>query len=159
MKLQPLQKISQKPTFYTENSFILNDIKNIIRNGGNVTHILNIKISKQPTSEIGNEIRRRLFRSIRGIPIVKAVGGMNVTITWRSSANSSSAYYHSDNAYITDLAVKEHTKMMLRDLLNTLDNTFNNIFSNGITGLSFIVTKPLTRTIVINDDDEIGNHK
>lgn len=49
--------------------------------------------------------------------------------------------------------------MMLRDLLNTLDNTFNNIFSNGITGLSFIVTKPLTRTIVINDDDEIGNHK
>lgn len=92
MELQPLQKISQKPTFYTENSFILNDIKNIIRNGGNVTHILNIKISKQPTSEIGNEIRRRLFRSIRGIPIVKAVGGMNVTITWRSSANSSSAY-------------------------------------------------------------------
>ena len=35
-------------------SFFLNDIKNHIRQGGNVTHILNVKVSRQGTNEIGS---------------------------------------------------------------------------------------------------------
>ena len=71
-------------------SFLLNDIKNHIRQGGNVTHILNVEVSCQRTNEIGSRIRQEIFRRIKGIPITKIVNGVNITLTWNSNARASS---------------------------------------------------------------------
>jgi hypothetical protein len=132
---------------------LLNDVYELVRNGGHVTHILNVKISRPPTAEIGNRIRTAIFRAISNVPVHKYVSGYSVPITWRTSANSTSAYYHCDAGIFNDSAVKLHTKSMLRDLLSELDAEFNNIFSQGITGVSFLVTKPLTRQVALVDDD------
>jgi hypothetical protein len=44
---------------------------------------------------------------------------------------------------------------MLRDLLNGLDAEFNGIFSQGLTGVAFLVTKPLAREVVLVDDGDV----
>ena len=129
-------------------SFLLNDIKREIENGGTVTHILNIKISNQPNSEIRNQIRQRIFRIIKGKTITKHINGRPVDVTWQTSATSSSAYYFSNNAFI-DTLVQEHTQRLLRDVTDQIDAEFDNIFSTGRTGLAFICTKPLVREVVL----------
>eukprot|EP00835_Amoeboradix_gromovi_P000812 NODE_30_length_32972_cov_0.541052.p15 type:complete len:169 gc:universal NODE_30_length_32972_cov_0.541052:32221-32727(+) len=140
-------------------SFLLNDIKTTIRNGGTVTHILNVKVYNEQNPKIGNEIRKTIFKVINHIPITKRVYGIDVTVTWRSNATTSSAYYHSDNAFI-DRYVKKHTEILLKSLLgNAIISTdganqrFSNIFSDNITGLTFLVTKPLVKEIVLIEDD------
>lgn len=134
---------------------MLNDIKEQVRNGGNVTHILNVKISRQPTAEIGNRIRTAIFRAISNVPVHKNVSGYSMAVTWRTSATTTSAYYHCDAGIFNDSAVKLHTKLMLRDLLNGLDAEFNGIFSQGLTGVAFLVTKPLAREVVLVDDGDV----
>jgi hypothetical protein len=52
-----------------------------------------------------------------------------------------------------DRAVKEHTKLLLRDILAQIDSDFNFIFSNGVTGITFLVTRPLVREVALLDDD------
>jgi hypothetical protein len=134
-------------------SFLLNDIKNHIRQGGNVTHILYVKIANQPDNTIGNAIRLAIFRRICGIPITRRVNGMNVTITWRSAAVQTSAYYHADvQGMLGDTAVKLHSMSLLRNILTVIDAQFENIFTNGTTGVSFLVTKPLVREVVLGDE-------
>lgn len=135
-------------------SFLLNDIKRTIRNGGNVTHILNIKISGEPNNTRGTAIRRRIFQIIANNPRVEQVQEFQVPISWITSAQNSSAYYHSNNPMFTDMVVKEHTKTMLRRIINQIDSDFGNVFRNGTTGIAFMVTKPLTREIIIDDNDE-----
>ncbi|KAJ3391833.1 hypothetical protein HDU92_008801 [Lobulomyces angularis] len=133
-------------------SFLLNDIKQHIAKGGNVTHILNVKVSNQPENKGGSRIRQLIFNRINNIPITINVDGTDVTVTWRSNAVSSSAYYHSNNIFI-DTIVKKHTKLLLRTVLGVIDNAVGGVFANGTTGLAFIVTKPLVREVVLVDDD------
>lgn len=131
-------------------SILFKDIKKHIRNGGNVTHILNVDVSRQRSAEEGTLIRQMIFRNINNKPIVKEVGPINVSITWRTSSLQTSAYYHCDvGGLLGDVAVKEHTKLLLRDLLTSLDGQFNNIFTNGVTGVALLVTKPLVREVVL----------
>jgi hypothetical protein len=73
--------------------------------------------------------------------------GINATITWRSSTRSSAAYFHTDVPFYTDAIVKEHTKMVLADMLDNLNAEFNDIFRTGQTGLAFLVSRPLMRRI------------
>lgn len=135
-------------------SFLLNDIKQHIRNGGNVSHILNVKVSNQRSAEEGNRIREQIFRTVCRNPITKIINGVHVTITWRSSATNTSAYYHTDvGGMFGDTAVKLHSQALLRDLLQELDPQFNNVFANGTTGVAFLVTKPLVREVVLGDDE------
>ncbi|KAJ3262287.1 hypothetical protein HK103_002701 [Boothiomyces macroporosus] len=135
--------------------FLLNDIKNVLRQGGNVTHILNLKVSNQPDTATGDEIRKAIYRQIANRQLTHQVLGVAVTITWRTSAKQTSAYYHCDVAGLFgDRAVKLHTQVLLQHVLNAIDNQFNNIFSTNRTGLSFIVTKPLARPPVPDFDFE-----
>ncbi|RYH10726.1 hypothetical protein EON65_39355 [archaeon] len=79
---------------------------------------------------------------------------MAVNITWRTSARTTSAYYHCDvGGMLGDVAVKEHTKCLLRDVLTALDPEFDGAFTAGHTGVAFLVTKPLVREVVLVDDD------
>ena len=138
-----------------QQSFLLNDIKKVLRNGSNVTHILNVKLSCQCNNETGTSILQAIFRKIANKCIRQQVQGVFVDITWRTSAASSSAYYHADVCIYNDLAVKLHTKQLLHSLLTEIDAQFGHFFENGTTELAFIVSKPLTKVIPLNDDDVI----
>lgn len=140
-------------------SFLLNDIKRVIRAGGNVTHILNVKVSREQENAKGSSIRQEVFRRIQGIPIVERVNRRDVDITWFSSAIQSTAYYYANVPDFTDHVLKKHTKLLLCRLLKELDPLFGNVFTNGLTGLAFLVTRPLVRKVVLVDDtdDEVGD--
>ena len=135
-------------------SFLLNDIKQELRNGGNVTHILNVKVSRQRRPEEGTSIRQEIFKRIANVNLAKNVNGIPVSIKWRTTASSTSAYYHADVPLFTDIVVKRHTEQLLHDILTNLNPRFDNVFANGTTGLAFLVSKPLTREVAIGDEDE-----
>ena len=143
-----------------QQSFLLNEIKNEIRNGRNVTHILNVKVSNQQDNDNGNRIRKEIFRRIRGIAITKTISTVPVSITWCSGAHSTSAYYYANIPLFTDVVVKKHTELLLRDILIAIDTQFNMVFTNGLTGLAFLVTKPLMReNAIIDDDSDISDEE
>ena len=133
-------------------SFLLNDMKQVLRNGGMVTHFLNVKISRQRSKEEGNAIRDRLYRWIANqnrLYNVNDLGQLaDVSITWRTTAVRSSAYYHCDAGLLTDQAVKLHAMALLRDVLNQIDADFDYIFTNGTTGIAFLVSRPLVAAAV-----------
>jgi hypothetical protein len=122
-----------------ESSMILlnNDINAHIREGGNVSHILNVNINKSITDDTANQIRQQVFHKINNIPLMFTIRNLQVTITWRSNAVSN--HYHADvMGMYGDVAVKLHTKMLLK------------LFEcDGQSILDFIITKPLVRTIPI----------
>ena len=131
----------------------MNDVKRDMRQGGNISHILNVQISQTPSDEVGSQIRRHIFRLIQGNPITKLIHGMNVTITWRSTSTTSPTCYHTDvGGILGDVAVKRHAEMLLHDILVDLNNNFDHIFDNGISGLAFLVSRPLIRQTALADD-------
>jgi hypothetical protein len=126
-----------------DNSSLHMGIKNYINECGNVSHILNVIISLQTTSNITNQIRQQVFNKINNIPIMFKINGMEITITWRS--NSVSNYYYTNMEGIYgDMAVKLHTEM----LLNLIDmSSYNNIEGESI--LAFMATKSLAHTVPV----------
>lgn len=138
----------------SKQSFLSNDIKNHICAGGNVTHILNVKVSCPRSTDEGNRIRQRIYQQIANRAHQMNVFGINCAITWRTSATTTSAYYHCDvGGMLGDVAVKGHTKALLRNVLNVIDHEFAQVFSLGITGVTFLVSKPLVREVVLVDED------
>jgi hypothetical protein len=121
--------------------FILNEIKNEIRQGRNVTHVLNVTISWQGEAGTANRIRSAIFERIANRPITKIVLGKKVTVTWRTSAKRNTPYYFCDNPFI-NLYVVGHTELLLRDIVDAIDVTFNRMFTRGETGIGFVVTNP-----------------
>ena len=113
-------------------SFLLNNIKKLLRNGATITHVLNIKGSQQRTSKIGNQLRTAVFRRIVSTPILKVVNGEEITITWMTTATTSSAYYHSNADVYTDTGILGHTELLLHDLLDALDAGIHKIGIQGI---------------------------
>ena len=143
----------------SDQSFLLNDIKQHVKNGGNVTHILNVRISQQLNSEIATLVKQAVFRLIQGIAITYPIHNMNVTITWRSSTDQTSAYHADVGGMYGDVAVKRHTNMLLQTLIHQLDPLFEVYFTEGITGIktteiSLIVTRPLMKTVCLIDVDD-----
>ena len=123
-----------------------------------MTHVLNVKISRQGEEGTGNRIRAAVFARA----ITKNVQGQQVTVTWRTSATRTSAYYYCDSAF-TNRYVIGHTKILLNDILNKIDAMFNHAFTRGETGMAFLVTNPaLYRTpdpdqfddVAIGEDNE-----
>jgi hypothetical protein len=118
-----------------------NDMNVHIYGGGNVSHILNVIINEQTTSDAANQIRQQVFHKINNVPIKFNIQQLDVVITWRSKAISN--HYHADVMGIYgDNAVKLHTEMLLR----MFDTSAYGDCLGGPT-LDFIVTKPLVRTI------------
>jgi hypothetical protein len=123
-----------------------NDINAHILGGGNVSHILNVKINEPTTNDIANQIRQQVFHKINNVPITFNINQLDVVITWRSNDNSH--YYHADVMGIYgDVAVKLHTEMLLKTFNEFVDYDNNNCLDG--TRLAFIVNKPLVRTTPI----------
>jgi hypothetical protein len=127
-------------------SFILNDIKNEMRQGRNVTHVLNVKISRQGEAGTGNRIRSAIFGRMANRTITKIVHGQQVTVTWRTSAKRTSAYYFCESEF-NNINVVGHAKVLLKDIIEDIDATFQGIFTRGETGIAFIVTIPAKYTM------------
>ena len=121
----------------------MKEIDDLVRSGGNITHILNVRITNPRTSEEGQKIRGRIFQYIANTPHHQNVRGMDFPITWRTSATVSTNTYHCDlYGLLGDTAVKEHTKALLYEVLKYLDADFDSIFSRKITIVSIWITKP-----------------
>jgi hypothetical protein len=116
------------------------DVNTHIYEGGNVSYMLNVIINEPTTNDIANQIRHQVFQKINNFPIRFNINQTDVVITWRSNDNLH--YYHADvMGMYGDVAVKLHTEMLLK------------LFDDdccGKTKLSFMVNKPLVRTIPIN---------
>ncbi len=110
----------------------------------NVTHNLNVKISHQFDNKVA--IRKAIFNKIANIPIMQQVYGIQVVITWRTTDESNSTYY-ADVYQFTDIMVKKHTTKLLQSLQNEIYDQF------GPTGLTLIISKPLSKEIALHDDD------
>jgi hypothetical protein len=135
--------------------FILNDIKNEIRQGRVVTHVLNVTISRWGEEGTGVRIVRAIFECIANTPITKLVLGKKVTVTWRTSAKRNADYYFCDNPF-TNLYVVGHTELLLRDIVDAIDATFNHVFTRGETGIGFVVTNPaLHKVLTLEDLDDM----
>ena len=117
-----------------------NDINEYIYGGGNVSHILNVIINEPTTNDIANQIRQQVFQKINNCPIRFNINRIDVVITWRSNDNLHS--YHADvMGMYGDGAVKLHTERLL--------TMFDLTAYGGDSILSFMITKPLVRTIPI----------
>ena len=143
----------------SDQSFLLNDIKQHVKDGGNVTHILNVQMSQRLNSEKATCAKQAIYRFIQGIAITYTINSMNVTITWRASTDQTSAYHADVGGMYGDVAVKRHTNMLLQTLIHQLDPLFEFCFTQGITGIktteiSLVVTRPLMRTVCLIDDDD-----
>lgn len=134
-------------------TMLMNEIKQVARSGGNITHILHVIVSKHTSEDEGNRIRQAIFTAIGNIPIHKKMRGQEVDITWRTTSTTTCVHYHCDSRVYGDVAVHLHTKMLLKDLLVQLDGQFNNAFSNGTICLDFLVTKPLSRQEILLSED------
>ena len=122
----------------SDDTSMWNGINAHIREGGNVSHILNVIIDEHSTvyfNDIANQIRQHVFQKINNVPIMLNINHTDVVITWRSNDNLYS--YHADvMGMYGDIAVKLHTEMLLK--------MFDN--EDGLGG-NFMITKPLVRTI------------
>ena len=124
----------------TDETSMWNGINAHIREGGNVSHILNVNISQSTTNDIANQIRQQVFQKINNVPIRFNINRIDVVITWRS--NVVSKYYHADvMGMYGDVAVKLHTEMLLE--------MFDMSIYDGGSILAFMVTKPLVSTITL----------
>lgn len=134
-------------------SSLSKDINDLVRGGGNVTHFLKVKVSNPRSSEEGKRIRRRIFQCIGNIPRYQSVKGSYFSITWRTSAIITAKIYHCDVRLFNDLAVKEHSRALLCEILSSLDAEFDHIFSRNITVISFFVTKPLSTDVCLSFEE------
>jgi len=109
----------------------------------NITHVLTVTNNLDGDCDIGKQIPQVVFHKINNVPIEYVYNGMNIIITWRSNKTSNPDYYHTDvMGLLGDTAVHVHTEMLLAGLLHRLKD----ITGKDCAGLSFTVTKPLSRS-------------
>jgi hypothetical protein len=112
----------------------------------NITHVLTVTNNRDGSCDIGKKIQEEVYHKINNVPIQHIYNGMNIIITWRSNKTSPTDCYHTDvMGLLGDTAVHRHTEMLLAGLLPQL----NEKFAKDCAGLSFTVTKPLSRSYAL----------
>lgn len=124
-----------------------NSVQDMIRGGTRITHLLNIKISKEPTN-IGSQLRQDIYNWLNNKEHSVRIQDYDITILWKSTASSSSEYY-ADIPLFTNQVIKEHTRAIMTRLKDYLNNrTYaEHCFTREQerSELVFIVTKTLLR--------------
>ena len=114
--------------------------KKYIDKYGNFSHILNIEINKNITGYEKNIILNNIYNLINEKNINKKIENMNIIIKWRVYDNSNLLHYYTDgDGILGDVAIFEHTKLLLNDL-NKLKNSDK---------FTIHLSKPLTQSICI----------
>ena len=112
--------------------------KKYIRKYGNFSHILNIVFVKHVSEEVKYTILYDIYDLINEKEIEKNISNMNIIIKWRVYDNSNLLHYYTGgDGILGDVAIYEHTKLLLTDINKVTNSDKFKIYLN----------KPLTRTI------------
>ena len=105
---------------------------------GNFSHILNIEIDKSLSEDEKHTILYDIHDLINEKEIEKNISNMNIIIKWRAYDNSNLLHYYTGgDGILGDVAIYEHTKLLLTDI-NKLKN---------IDKFKIYLNKPLTKSI------------
>jgi hypothetical protein len=105
---------------------------------GNFSHILNIEIDKSLSEDEKNIILYDIYDLINEKEIEKNISNMNVIIKWRVYDKSNLLHYYTGgDGILGDIAIYEHTKLLLTDI-NKLKNSDK---------IKIYLNKPLTKSI------------
>ena len=111
-----------------------------IRKYGNFSHLLNIKIDESLSEYEKNTILYDIFNLINEKDINKKISNMNIIVKWRVYDNSNLLHYYTGgDGILGDVAIYEHTKLLLNDI-NKLKNSDK---------FKIYLSKPLTKSICI----------
>jgi hypothetical protein len=84
---------------------------------GNFSYILNIEIDKGVSEDEKNIILYDIYDLINEKDITKKVSRMNIIINWRVYDNSDLLHYYTGgDGILGDVAIYEHTKLLLNDI-------------------------------------------
>ena len=132
-----------------EQIFALNGVRQIVRGGGKVTHILKVEVARHVSAEIADRIQTAIYNHIANVAIKTIVNGLPVTITWTPADAAYPAYYHLNSVMFSDVAIHHHTQALLRQLIDRLNPDFDNGFTNGTIGVALLVSQGLKRPVNI----------
>ena len=114
--------------------------KKYIAKYGNFSHMLNIEIDKSVSEDEKNIILYDIYDLINEKDITKKISSMNIIINWRVYDNSDLLHYYTGgDGILGDVAIYEHTKLLLNDI---------NKVTNG-DKFKIYLSKPLTTSICI----------
>eukprot|EP01033_Poteriospumella_lacustris_P014894 gene14894-10649_t len=133
--------------------FALHGVRQIVRGGGKVTHILKVKVSRHVSAEIADRIQTTIYNHIANVAIKIIVNDKPITVTWRPAEAAYPTYYHCNSVCFNDVGVHQHTKVLLRQLVDRLDADFDYGFSNGTLGFALLVSKLLGRKVNLMYND------
>lgn len=114
--------------------------KKYIDKYGNFSHILNIEIDNSVSEDEKHIILYDIYDLINEKDITKKIARMNIIINWRVYDNSDLLHYYTGgDGILGDVAIYEHTKLLLNDI------------NKVTTGDKFKIylSKPLTTSICL----------
>jgi hypothetical protein len=133
-----------------EQIFALNGVRQIVRGGGKVTHILKVEVARHVSAETADRLQTAIYNHIANVAITIIAKGKPVFVTWTPAEAAYPNYYHCYSALFNDGGVLHHTQALLRQLIDRLDPDFDNGFSNGTLGFALLVSKPFGREVYID---------
>lgn len=114
--------------------------KKYISKYGNFSHILNIEIDNSVSEDEKNIILYDIYDLINEKDITKKISNMNIIMKWRAYDNSNLLHYYTGgDGILGDVAIFEHTKLLLNDI--------NKVTTGD--KLKIYLSKPLTTSICI----------
>lgn len=119
------------------------------------THILSVLIQhnvvpSKPVAEINREILKEVAKVIHNVVHTKMLGNnITVPVAWVQQGSIYSNKYFTNSELFGDVAIKKHTALLLKDVLEHIDAIFDGAFSQKKSVLIFDLTKPLTKRVVL----------
>ena len=114
--------------------------KKYINKYGNFSHILNIEIDESISEEEKNTILYDILNLINEKNITKHISNMDISLKWRVYDNTDLLYYYTDgNGVLGDVAIYEHTKILLNEIKKI----------NNSDKFNIRLSKPLSKSICI----------
>lgn len=112
--------------------------KKYIGKYGNFSHVLNIEIDKTLCEDEQNRILYDIYELINERDIHKKVSNMNIILKWRVYDKSHLLHYYTGgDGILGDVAIFEHTKLLLHDIHNLKNSDKFQVH----------LSKPLTKSI------------
>jgi hypothetical protein len=114
--------------------------KKYINKYGNFSHILNIEIDESISEEEKNTILYDILNLINEKNITKHISNMDISLKWRVYDNTDLLHYYTDgNGVLGDVAIYEHTKILLNEIKKI----------NNSDKFNIRLSKPLSKSICI----------
>ena len=129
----------------------LTEIRDRLNHKELISHMLNVKVSKEPSDEKNSlALRKELQKRIWGVLLVENVLHNGVlfpaSITWElpTAAANSAYYYYAVNLPYVDSVIALHTKIFLAHVCESIRATFPQFGNNW--RISYLIAKPVTRS-------------